>query len=82
MYIYTRTHIHIYIYIYIYVYVEREREREIQTTITLNHITRCMLHVIVPLAIFYPPLKYIGGCVWLFYKLRREILISRNWLEG
>ena len=34
------------------------------------------------LAIFYPPLKYLGGCFWLFYKLRRETPISQNWLKG
>ena len=34
------------------------------------------------LAIFYPPLKQIWGCVWLFCRLRREILISQNWLKG
>ena len=34
------------------------------------------------LAIFYPPLKYLGGCCWLFYRLRRETSISQNWLKG
>ena len=34
------------------------------------------------LAIFYPPLKYLGGCFWLFYRLRRETPISQNWLKG
>ena len=36
----------------------------------------------LPLAIFYPPLKYLGGFFWLFYRLRRETPISQNWLKG
>ena len=35
-----------------------------------------------PLTIFYPPLKYLGGCFWLFYRLRRETPISQSWLKG
>ena len=35
-----------------------------------------------PLAIFQPPLKYLGGRFWLFCRLRRETPISQNWLKG
>ena len=59
-----------YTYIHIYIYI---------------YIIQIVRQVVPPediLAIFYPPLKYLGGCFWLFYRLRRETPISQNWLEG
>ena len=35
-----------------------------------------------PLAIFHPPLKYLGGCFWLLYRLGREAPISQNRPKG
>ena len=86
IYIYIYIHIHhisciSYIYIYIYIYI-------------LQASLPCSPHVVprspqsyqtdelIILAIFYPPLKYLGGCFWLFYRLRRETPISQNWLKG
>ena len=88
IYVYISTCIYIYIHIYIYIYIYRERERD-----TLDKhmccdwakVLRLEQHAVTypyPLAIFYPPLKYLGGCFWLFYRLRRETPISQNWPKG
>ena len=62
----------LYIYIYTHTHIIHDCIMKSQVQATL----------ICPLAIFYPPLKYLGGCVWLFCRLRREAPISQNWLKG
>ena len=41
------------------------RQQKIQDEIDIT-VERAIL------AIIYPALKYLGGCFWLFYRLRRE----------